>query len=67
MYVQDLLNPKGGTCYLVLVEENKPKEIIKYATGRGMKAQVQCSASTVNIFIATLNYTFSLSSSTALA
>ena len=30
----------GGRCYLVLVEENKPKEIIAYVRKKGMNAKV---------------------------
>ena len=39
-YFQLLLSPVGGKCYLVLVEENNPKEIISYAKERGMNAKV---------------------------
>jgi hypothetical protein len=37
----------GGRCYLVLVEENKPKEIIAYARSRGMEAKVSYVRSVV--------------------
>jgi hypothetical protein len=37
---QKLLSPLGGRCYLVLVEENKPKEILEYARKQGMSAKV---------------------------
>ena len=36
-----LLSPLGGKCYMVLVEENKPKEIIAYAVKMGMQAKVR--------------------------
>ena len=34
-----LLSP-SGRCYLILVEENKPKEIMQYVQERGMQAQI---------------------------
>lgn len=37
---QSLLSPLGGRCYMVLVEENKPKDIITYALKMGMHAKV---------------------------
>jgi hypothetical protein len=37
---QLLLSPNGGCCYLVLVEENKPKEIAEMMRSQGLTAEV---------------------------
>ena len=42
-----LLSP-SGRCYLILVEENKPKEIIQYVQERGMQAQIIIRRKAVN-------------------
>ena len=35
-----LLKPAGGACYMVLVDENRPNEIISLMQGLGLKAEI---------------------------